>query len=125
MLQQFAFRRSDKEILDVNIWLQQSDRSLPMLSTDESSNVSAAEDNSDGSFKTNRQNNRFFRSAVNYMKYGDKGKFTLFSGINYNLLSYRMDRLVNGNGRITQVDSESRVLSLTIVQVTGVTLSRS
>ena len=113
VLQQFALRRSEREVLDVNIWLQQSDRSLPMLSTDESSNVEMTEDNKpNGGINTNRQNDRFFRTAVNYMNYGDKGKFTLFSGMNVNLISYRMDRLVNGNGRITQLDSESKVLSI-------------
>jgi len=109
MMQQFAFRMGSDEILDMNVWVQQSERSLPLLSTDESLEPGVSGSEAYSGQNTNRQNNRFFRSAVNYRKYGDKGKFTLFSGLNYNLLSYRMDRIVSGNGHIPQVESESTV----------------
>ncbi len=105
IMQQFSWRPQPHEMIDFNAWIQRSQRSLPMLTTDESA------DNDRKSAPANRQHDRFLRTALNYRNYGDKGKFTLFSGINYNLLSYRMENLINGSGSILKIDSDSRVLS--------------
>ncbi len=83
-----------------------------MLSTDESVNSSQDGSGLEDGTDTNRQEDRFFRSAVNYRRYSDKSKFTLFSGLNYNDLSYLVERVVSGNGRVPQIESASRILTL-------------
>ncbi len=111
LLQQLSYRKSENEVLDLNLWIQQSERSLPVLSTDESAAVIPPEGESGGATGMNRQDDRFFRSALNYRNYGSKGKFTFFSGINYNLMSYRMEDVIRGIGRLPRVISDSRVLN--------------
>ncbi len=96
----------------MNFWLQESERSLPMLSTDESGGGRSAGAGPGGSENINRQNDRFFRTALNYKNYGEKGRLTVFSGINNSRLAYRMENFVNGSGLVPAVESGSRVLSL-------------
>ncbi len=112
LLQQLSFRKNDREVVNMNFWLQQSERSIPMLSTDESADYLSTGGDLEQGTATNRQNDRFFRSTIQYKKYGEKGKFTLFNGINYNVMSYRVENLVNGSAPVPQILSGSRILSV-------------
>ena len=111
-MQQLTWRKSDNEVLDMNFWIQNSQRSLPMLSTDESYLKLNNDENPSDNQPINRQTDRFFRSAVNYRLYGKRSRLILFSGVNYDVMSYRMDRWISGTGLLPQTVSDSRVFSL-------------
>jgi outer membrane cobalamin receptor len=99
LLQQISFRRTSDEFLDLNIWVQQSDRSLPVLS----SNESGFNNN------LNQQSDRFLRSVLKYSLYKKNFKAEIFSGINYNSLNYFLDNEISSTETRREIDSESRV----------------
>jgi len=101
IMQQFSYRQGNNGFLDLSLWLQQSGRSLPILSTDESRNYS----------NLNRQTNDIFRSALNYAFYKDRLKVKVFSGVNYNSSSYYLDNYLNDSTLLREVDSKSRALA--------------
>jgi outer membrane cobalamin receptor len=99
LLQQISYRRTSYELFDMNIWVQQSDRSLPVLSSNES-NINS---------NLNQQSDRFLRSVLKYSIYKERFKAEIFSGINYNSLNYFLDNEISYSQTQREIDSESRV----------------
>ena len=97
ILQEFNFRPSEKNFFNISIWGQNSSRSIPQLSTNESglnNNI-------------NRDDNLSLRGVVSYKHYAGKGSFKLLSGVNLMDLDFTLQNRLSDSTIFTEINSAS------------------
>jgi len=99
VLQELYLKPAEKSILTLRYWYQHNDRSLPRLLTNESG------------MNVNRQEQNFHRASFEWKKYGNKGIFSITSGLNTEFLNYWLKTKIFGAEDHFAVDSKSNSVS--------------
>lgn len=101
-VQEVYFRFNHKNIISAKFWKQLSDRGVPGLTSNE-----AGPNNN-----KNRQNSGMNVYATNYTHYGERLKFELNHGANFQNLNYKSTNYINGVGYLNVVNSFSKSNSI-------------
>lgn len=102
LLQELYYRPTDRDFITLRYWYQHNDRSLPQLLTNES----------DDNANINRQIEDAHRTTIEWKNYGEKGTFSISSGLNVQLLRYWLKTKVFGSEDQYVIDSDSKSASL-------------
>lgn len=86
LLQQIGYRPGSNSMLSLNLWLQDSERSLPALSTSEQGEAAIQ----------NRQKDQFLRTALKYQYFLGNTKLEFFQGMNHSKLLFNSRTSVSG-----------------------------
>lgn len=102
ILQEIYYRPGEKDYFSAGIWLQESSRSIPLLTTRESG---------DGK-NINRQEDQTGRAFLSYRHYSKRIKISALSGLSASGLDYRQMSRVSSDNYYIQVQSTSKFTSL-------------
>jgi iron complex outermembrane receptor protein len=102
LLQELGWRRNEHEMLSVNFWIQESERSIPSLSSNEQGNA----------ILQNLQQDRFLRNTLRYTIYKEKSRLEFFSGLNLSRLYFNTHTRLASGELYRLVLSEAQTLSL-------------
>jgi iron complex outermembrane receptor protein len=108
VLQELYYRAAEKDLVSLKIWNQKSDRSLPMLSSDEKENQTEL-DQSSGLNNYNKQYDVSLRAVANWKHYADGFKYGFNIGFIHTDLDYFLDVRLQGKESDKQIDSKSNV----------------
>lgn len=102
LLQEFHFRPGEKDFLNLSIWGQESSRSIPQLTTNESglnNNI-------------NRDNTKIFRGVISYKRYMSGRQMKVFSGFSYTDDLYTLDNRLQDSVILNEINSKSHSMSI-------------
>ncbi|MCT4591621.1 MAG: TonB-dependent receptor [Carboxylicivirga sp.] len=102
LVQELYYRCKQRWVSSAKIWLQDGNRSIPMVMSFEGN---------DEVQRSNQQDDRTAKGVIDLKYYGDKTKWLVQSGVDYQELDYVMRIDVNGLGEQKPVNSGSEMLS--------------
>jgi outer membrane cobalamin receptor len=102
ILQQVYYRPNLNNVISAKVWLQKSERSIPMLTTNES----GAGNN------FNRQSDNSMRASIEWDRSKNYSRYSLISSLSIQNTEYQLQNYINGLGYFSVINSLGEVLSM-------------
>jgi iron complex outermembrane receptor protein len=107
-LQELYYKAGDKDMISFKLWSQKSNRSLPLLSSDEKHDQQELDEGAKLN-NFNRQNDETTRAVFNWKHYAAKFKYALNAGYIHTNMDYFLDVRLQDKEADRQIDSKSQV----------------
>ena len=101
--QELYYRPSPNTMAEAQVWFQDASRSIPTVLSSEFGDTYGQ--------RQNRQSDQTLKAVAGVERYGEKARWRIHSGFDYQQLGYLMTTMVNGFETRKPVNSESRMIS--------------